>query len=69
MQHFEIRILGEDGSPFITSTLELYSTHSAIGSAVRIARGRPFEVWCDGRCVYASVSGNRPPPSPYGAAA
>jgi hypothetical protein len=39
MSEFEIRILDRDG-PSITTTLSVYSTESAIGSAVRLARGR-----------------------------
>ncbi len=65
MTEFEIRILNDDGRPSIVTSLTLLSTQSAIGSAVRVARGRPFEVWGEGRCLYASVAtpGTSPPPS------
>lgn len=64
MSEFEIRILNRDGSPSITTTLTVYSAQSAIGSAVRLARGRAFEVWSEGRCVYTSVAAQPAPPPP-----
>jgi hypothetical protein len=57
MSEFEIRILNSDGSPSVMTTLNLFSTQSAVGSALRLARGRPFEVWREGRCVYCSLAG------------
>jgi hypothetical protein len=65
MNEFEIRILNRDGSPSITTSLTVYSVQSAIGSAVRLARGRPFEVWTEGRCVYTNGA-TIPPPPPAG---
>jgi hypothetical protein len=64
MQEFQIRILDEQDVPYISSTHKLASTHAAIGTALRVARGKPFEVWAEGRCLYASnpvVRAPRPP--------
>jgi hypothetical protein len=63
MQDFEIRILREDGMPAVLSTMKLYSAQSAIGAALRLARGRPFEVWSQERCVYSSIPSGGPGPS------
>ena len=63
MSEFEIRILNLDGSPSIRTTLRLFSTQSAVASALRLARGRPFEVWEEDRCVYTSLA-NMPPEPP-----
>jgi hypothetical protein len=62
MQEFEIRVLRDDGTPSIISTLRLFSTQAAVGATLRIARGRAFEVWCDDRCVYASILREGPTP-------
>lgn len=62
MTEFEIRILTPDGRPGIATTLSLFSAQSAIGAALRLARGRPFEVWGDGRCLYTSIVPAVPPP-------
>lgn len=64
MQEFQIRILDENDVPYISSSHRLHSTHTAVASAMRIARGRPFEVWCEGRCVYASHPSARSPQPP-----
>jgi hypothetical protein len=54
MQEYQIRILDSDDVPYISATHRLFSTHAAVGWALKIARGRPFEIWSEGRCVYAS---------------
>jgi hypothetical protein len=65
MTEYEIHILSRDGSS-IVSTLKLFSVQGAISSAVRIARGRAFEVWSEGRCLYAGAARAVPPPAPPG---
>lgn len=68
MTDFDIRILNPDGSASIVTTMSAFSTQSAIGSAVRLSRGRQFEVWGEGRCLYTSApsaaSTQLPPNSP-----
>lgn len=69
MTEFEIRILKDDGRPSVMTSLTLLSIQSAIGAAVRLARGRPFEVWGDGQCLYTSVAApHTPSPSGHPAA-
>jgi hypothetical protein len=63
MQEYQIRILDDNGVAYISSAHTLFSTHAAVGLALRAARGKPFEVWSEGRCLYASnpVAGTQPP--------
>ncbi|MDB6111904.1 MAG: hypothetical protein JWR69_3654 [Pedosphaera sp.] len=64
MQEYQIRILDENDVPYIGSTHKLFSTHAALGSALRMARGKPFEIWSGGRCLYASNPVARTPQPP-----
>jgi hypothetical protein len=64
MQDYLIRILDKNDVPYISSTHKLSSTHAAVGTALKVARGKPFEVWSDGRCLYASNPVARSPHPP-----
>ncbi len=52
----EILILCKNGNPRAYVAMRHSDDDSVMRSALDIADGRPFEVWCDSVCVYRSVS-------------
>lgn len=62
MQDYELRILNFDGTLSLLSQNSYLNTLAAISASKRIAGTRPYEVWCDERCLYSSL--NPPPITP-----
>lgn len=52
MHEYELRVLMGGEICAIRSEIYLNAT-SATHAAFRFAKGQPFEVWCDGRCIYS----------------
>jgi len=53
MQHYEIRLLQENGSLSLKATNDYINSNAAIAAARRLSKGKPFEVWRGDYCVYA----------------
>jgi hypothetical protein len=64
MLTFEIRILKADGSLSMAATQIHLNSDAAIRAATRLAGAKPFEVWANDRCVYASTVVSDPAPPP-----
>jgi hypothetical protein len=62
MQHYEIRVLKDNGSLSLKIGNDYLNSNAAIAAARRISKGRPFEVWRDDYCVYATDRSFIPPP-------
>jgi len=54
MQHYEIRVLKDNGSLSLKMANDYISANAAIAAGRRISRGSPFEVWRGDSCVYAN---------------
>jgi len=54
MQHYEIRVLKDNGSLSLKMTNDYISANAAIAAGRRISRGSLFEVWRGDSCVYAN---------------
>ena len=52
MPEYEVLILDKDANPAAFIETQQADDEDAIRSAVRIANGRPFEVWRDIVCVH-----------------
>ena len=52
MPEYEVLILDKDANPAAFIETQQADDDDAIRSAVRIANGRPFEVWRDIVCVH-----------------
>lgn len=53
MQHYEIRVLKDNGSLSLKIANDYINSNAAIAAGRRISRGKPFEVWRGDYCVYA----------------
>lgn len=53
MQHYEIRVLKDNGSLSLKIANDYLNSNAAIAAARRISKGMPFEVWRGDYCVYA----------------
>lgn len=53
MQHYEIRVLKDNGSLSLKIANDYLNSNAAITAARRLAKGKPFEVWRGDYCVYA----------------
>jgi hypothetical protein len=54
MQHYEIRVLKDNGSLSLKMANDYISANAAIAAGRRVSRGSPFEVWRGDTCVYAN---------------
>jgi hypothetical protein len=54
MQHYEIRVLKDNGSLSLKIGNDYLNSNAAIAAARRISKGMPFEVWRGDYCVYAT---------------
>ena len=65
MQHYEIRVLKDNGSLSLKIGNDYLNSNAAISAARRISKGLPFEVWRGDYCVYVKdgKDGLAPPPS------
>lgn len=69
MQHYEIRVLKDNGSLSLKVGNDYLNSNAAITAARRLAKGKPFEVWRGDYCVYANDGGGsfpQPPAFPSG---
>ncbi len=53
MQHYEIRVLKDNGSLSLKVGNDYLNSNAAIAAARRLSKGKPFEVWRGDTCVYA----------------
>lgn len=53
MQHYEIRVLKDNGSLSLKVANDYLNSNAAIAAARRLSKGKPFEVWRGEYCVYA----------------
>ena len=53
MQHYEIRVLKDNGSLSLKMTNDYISANAAIAAGRRLSRGSSFEAWRGDTCVYA----------------
>jgi len=54
MQHYEIRVLKDNGSLSLKMGNDYLNSNAAIAAARRLSKGKPFEVWRGDYCVYAT---------------
>jgi len=64
MQHYEIRVLKDNGSLSLKMGNDYINSNAAIAAALRISKGKPFEVWRGDYCVYARDRNDPLPPYP-----
>lgn len=65
MQHYEIRVLKDNGSLSLKIGNDYLNSNAAIAAARRLSKGKPFEVWRGDYCVYAKDGADSfiPPPA------
>jgi len=64
MQHYEIRVLKDNGSLSLKMANDYINANAAIAAGRRISRGSPFEVWRGDTCVYANDRAGSPYQTP-----
>jgi hypothetical protein len=61
METYEIRVMAPDGQPSLVFNQQYLDVRAAVAVGFRISKGKPFVVWSEDRCVFASTE---PPASP-----
>ena len=55
MRDFEVRVYNDEAGAVEVTGVFYRGTRTAINAAKRIAKGRAFEVWCNGECIHSLV--------------
>jgi hypothetical protein len=61
MHEYEIRLLRIDRTTVTCIEVVHLNDHAAVRAAKKMAEARPFEVWRDLDCIFASPAGSRLP--------
>ena len=59
MKEFEIRVLRQDGITEAVIGIAKLDNYSAARAGRRFANGAPFEIWHEGKCIYAATAPQR----------
>jgi hypothetical protein len=63
MESYEIRVMSSDGQPSLVFNQQYPTIKAAVAAGFRLSRGKPFVVWTEDRCVFASTEHPRDRPA------